>query len=304
MNTPIHIDPDLLQAYIDGDADPEMRARIDAAFAADPALCAAFDAAAARDARMRSRLRAAFDPALDEPVPAHLLALLGDDAVARTREATDAVHAAVAPAVMESAVPAHGDTEGVADDRAGRADASAPGAVVTPLSTARSARASEPSSRTRRTSRRWLPLAAAAAVGVLAVGLWLRTQTPDTPWREDNGARIAVGALADGLDTALASDPRPDDAVRIGLSFRDRDRRWCRSFTLPAEALAGLACRRGDDWDVVASAALDAPPAANDTLRQASADLPAEVLAAIDARIDGDAALAEQERTAREAGWR
>lgn len=92
--------------------------------------------------------------------------------------------------------------------------------------------------------------------------------------------------------------------MRIGLSFRDRDRRWCRSFTLPAEALAGLACRRGEDWDVVASAALDAPPAENDTLRQASADLPAYVLAAIDARIDGDAALAEQERAARETGWR
>lgn len=321
MNIPIDgshndIAPELLQAYIDGDADPALRERLDAAFAADPALRAAFDAAAARDARMRARLREAFDPALDAPVPAHLLALLAGDDAPHTSEMPAAEHPVAAHAVgehavgehavAEHAVTAHGGTRSGGEDPTGRADASAPGASVTSLSTVRSARASEAeaSSRTRHAPRRWLPLAAAAAVGVLAVGLWLRTQAPNTPWREDNGVRIATGALADGLDQALASEPRADDAVRIGLSFRDRDGRWCRSFTLPAEALAGLACRRGGDWELVASAALDVPPADGDALRQASADLPAEVLDAIDARIDGDAALAEQERAARETGWR
>ena len=311
MNTRTGIDPELLQAYIDGDADPAMRARIDAAFRADPALRAAFDAAAARDARMRARLRDTFDPALDEVAPAHLLALLTGDEAPRTGERPAAEyavaeHAVVEHAVAERALAASGGPDRKGDDRAGTGDASAPGASVAALPTARTARASatQASSGRRRAPRRWPPFVAAAAVAALTLGLWLRTQAPAPLWREADGIRIATGVLAEGLDRALASAPAPSDAVRIGLSFRDREGRWCRSFTLPAEALAGLACRRGDGWRLVASAALDAPPVDGDTLRQASADLPPAIRDAIDARIAGDAAEAGQERAARAADWR
>lgn len=66
------IDDDILQAYVDGALDAAEAARIDAAMAQDEAL--------ARRVRqlqaLNARLRAAFDPVLDEPVPARLSALL------------------------------------------------------------------------------------------------------------------------------------------------------------------------------------------------------------------------------------
>lgn len=66
------IDDDTLQAYVDGELDVASRARIDAVLAQDEAL--------ARRVRqmqaLNAQLRAAFDPVLDEPVPARLSALL------------------------------------------------------------------------------------------------------------------------------------------------------------------------------------------------------------------------------------
>lgn len=66
------IDDDILQAYVDGELDASDAARIDAALAHDAAL--ARHVQQARD--LRAQLRAAFDPVLDEPVPARLSALL------------------------------------------------------------------------------------------------------------------------------------------------------------------------------------------------------------------------------------
>lgn len=66
------IDDDILQAYVDGALDAADAARVDAALAQDNAL--------ARRVRqlqaLNAQLRAAFDPVLDEPVPARLSALL------------------------------------------------------------------------------------------------------------------------------------------------------------------------------------------------------------------------------------
>jgi hypothetical protein len=61
-----------LQAYVDGELTPDARARVDAAIAADPALARKVE----RERALRARLRGAFDPVLDEPVPARLQALL------------------------------------------------------------------------------------------------------------------------------------------------------------------------------------------------------------------------------------
>lgn len=66
------IDDDTLQAYVDGELDAEGRARVDTALAQDDAL-----ARRVRQARdLHAQLRAAFDPVLEEPVPARLAALL------------------------------------------------------------------------------------------------------------------------------------------------------------------------------------------------------------------------------------
>ena len=71
------IDDDTLQAYVDGELDATARARVDAALVQDDVL-----ARRVRQARaLRAQLRAAFDPVLDELVPARLSALLQPRAV-------------------------------------------------------------------------------------------------------------------------------------------------------------------------------------------------------------------------------
>ncbi|WP_374604178.1 anti-sigma factor [Arenimonas sp.] len=64
-----------LMAYVDGELDQAGIARVEAAMAADPGVAAAVQA----ERRLRDQLRAAFDPVLDEPVPAHLQALARGD---------------------------------------------------------------------------------------------------------------------------------------------------------------------------------------------------------------------------------
>ena len=66
------IDDDTLQAYVDGELDAAGAAQIDAALARDEVLARRVQQARA----FRAQLRAAFEPVLDEPVPARLSALL------------------------------------------------------------------------------------------------------------------------------------------------------------------------------------------------------------------------------------
>ncbi|TPG47656.1 hypothetical protein EAH75_12575 [Rhodanobacter glycinis] len=66
------IDDDTLQAYADGELDATNTARIDAALAHDDLLRRRLQQTRA----LRAQLKAAFDPVLDEPVPARLSALL------------------------------------------------------------------------------------------------------------------------------------------------------------------------------------------------------------------------------------
>jgi hypothetical protein len=58
-----------LMAYADGELDPVTRAALEAAMAADPGLADRV----ARHRALRARLRAAFDPVLDEPLPQRLM---------------------------------------------------------------------------------------------------------------------------------------------------------------------------------------------------------------------------------------
>lgn len=142
-------------------------------------------------------------------------------------------------------------------------------------------------------------IALAASVAALAVSMWLR---PAGPVRMQDGQLVAHGTLARELDSALAGAPAPGAATSIGLTFRDVDGRICRSFVQGEIALAGLACREDGRWvlPVVSRAATGA----DGGLRQASSAAPAEVQAAIDARLQGDVFDAAQERAARDAGWR
>ncbi|GAB2669062.1 anti-sigma factor [Arenimonas aestuarii] len=88
---------DMLMAYVDGELDPDGVARVEAAMAADPDVAATVAAALA----LRARLREAFDPVLDEPVPAHLLTIAREGPVS----AGATVHALPAPARRRWAWP-------------------------------------------------------------------------------------------------------------------------------------------------------------------------------------------------------
>jgi hypothetical protein len=154
-----------------------------------------------------------------------------------------------------------------------------------------------------RTTRRWLmPSAAlAASVVMLAFGLWWHSGHALV--RVQGGQSFAAGDLSAALDQALASEPRPGSATVIGLSFRAADGHICRTFVHHREpAIAGLACHGADGWSLpVLSTAIE--PGGGE-LRQAASVLPPDVQAAVDVRLRGDAFDAQQERAARDAGWR
>jgi hypothetical protein len=248
------IDDETLQAYVDGELDAAGVARIDAALAHDAVL-----ARRVRQARvLREQVRAAFDPILDEPIPAHLSALLQPGA----------------PSMATTVTP-----------RAAPAD-----------------RRASSSARHRMTRRWFVPSAAlAASVAMLAFGLWWHSGNDLV--RVQAGQSFATGDLSTALDQALASEPRRGSTVVIGLSFRTADGHVCRTFVhYPKPTIAGLACHNVNGWSLpVLSTAVE--PAGGE-LRQAASALPPEVQAAVDARLRGDVFDAQQERAARDAGWR
>ncbi len=143
-------------------------------------------------------------------------------------------------------------------------------------------------------------LAASLALGMAFGAQFLRMPAQE-PVRMQDGTLVAGQELAKTLDVQLAADARPGDALAVGLSFRDGEGRYCRTFFARGEqALGGLACRNGAHWNVVA---LGEAERGQGELRQASSGWPASVLAEVDARQQQmlDAAA---ERAARDAGWR
>lgn len=148
----------------------------------------------------------------------------------------------------------------------------------------------------------WTALAASVLLGAVFGAQFLHAPAQG-PVRMLDGTLVAGSALAKTLDGELAADARPGDALAVGLSFRDGEGRYCRTFTARgAQPLGGLACRDNDNsrWNVVA---LGEAKRQQGELRQAVSALPVSVLAEVDARQQHmlDAAA---ERAARDAGWR
>jgi hypothetical protein len=145
--------------------------------------------------------------------------------------------------------------------------------------------------------REWGAIAASLAGGlILGLGM-MANQSPAIVATTDGLA--ARGVLAHALDVQLATDA--PTAVRMGISFRNRDGAYCRTFTLAPQQTSGLACRAQDEWRIAATA--HASPAGGE-LRTAGAETPQAILAAVEASIDGDPLDAAAEAQARAAGWR
>lgn len=145
---------------------------------------------------------------------------------------------------------------------------------------------------------RWGTIAAGIAAG-LVVGLTLpRGEAPLV-----GGDMRANGQLASALDSQLASAPVEGALVKVGLSFKAQDQRYCRTFTVTkGEGPAGLACRDGDGWTVRMAVAREAGPAGD--YRTAGGETPAEVLEAAQALMTGEPLDATAEAAARAKGWR
>lgn len=244
------------------------------------------------------RLIAWLDGELDEAAAADVARVVAaDPALAerarRERALREKLRAAYAPVVDEAPPQRLLATLGMADEKAPVASHAADNVVpLRPRSAAQRVR-----------EWRWPErgaLAASVLLGVLFGAQFLRESTQG-PVRMQGGAMVADAELARALDTQLVAEAKPDAAVAIGLSFRDGDGRYCRTFTAGGvQPLGGLACRNGDAWRVVA---LGEAEKQEGELRQAASALPASVLAEVDARQQ-EMLDAAAERKARDSGWR
>lgn len=146
----------------------------------------------------------------------------------------------------------------------------------------------------------WAALAAACFVAGLSVG-WLGGGQAGGGFVVASDGSVDDATLIRVLDTRLTADGADARGQAVGLTFRDAGGRWCRTFQAGEAGVAGLACREGEDWKIRALAPYQ--PAPGD-LRTAVADIPAPVLAAVDAALAGDALDADAEARARDSGWR
>jgi len=228
-------------AWLDGELDPEEAWRVEAEVAADPRL----SAMAAEHRAMQARLRDAFEPLLNAPVPEQLLS------AARTPARADVIDFAQAKQRRERVWP------------------SAP---------------------------QWGAMAATLAVGVL-IGTIVPHERETAPVQVQGGQMYAASGLNDALNTQLASAPAGD--VRIGITFRDSGGAICRSFT--ARASSGLACHDQHGWRL---RGLFAAPEGQGGEYRMAAGMDPNLAALVDSTISGAAFDANQEKAARQHGWR
>jgi hypothetical protein len=146
-------------------------------------------------------------------------------------------------------------------------------------------------------AREWVAMAASLMLGALISWQLLAPRAPIVAGKD---SLVAQGELDRALDSQLASEQRGEESVLVGLTFKARDGNYCRSFEMPATRTAGLACRAGSDWQVVAT---DSAVPAQGELHQASSAVTPAILRAIESRGVGAALDAEAEKSARQNGW-
>lgn len=138
-----------------------------------------------------------------------------------------------------------------------------------------------------------------AIAASLVLGLMLGTQIqPRGPIREKNGALIASGSLAKGLDTQLASTQGEGGALRILTSFQRQGGDYCRVFE--AGATSGIACRDNANW--VLERTMASGTEQTSEYRQAGSN-DAALMAAAQDMAAGPPLDAAQEKTAKAKGW-
>jgi hypothetical protein len=144
-----------------------------------------------------------------------------------------------------------------------------------------------------------IPAAAALACG-LVIGIFVSGPAGNiVPGR--NGL-VAHGELAVALNEQLAASPAQSAPAKIGISFRDRSGRYCRTFETGGNA--GIACHAKTGWSIAMLAQTVPEANANAPYRTAASAMPDAVRASVRGMISGTPLGAEAERKARAAGWK
>jgi anti-sigma-K factor RskA len=172
---------------------------------------------------------------------------------------------------------------------------------VADLSAARDMK--QAAARRRLSLPQWSAIAASILLGVIVGRTALRTPESGLVAMRD-GQLVAARSLADALSNQIAGSRASDSRIAIVATFRAKAGNYCRAFTASVpEAMAGIACREGDQWRVH-TLTRGGPRTAGGEYRMAAAELPAIVLQTVESLMVGDALDARQERAARERGWR
>ena len=163
---------------------------------------------------------------------------------------------------------------------------------IVPLARERRARLSLP---------QWAALAASFLLGA---GVWqLFGLGGGAMMAERGGQLLATGALARMLSNQLVAQQTAGSSVRIGISFRAKSGGYCRTFELPSNQTAGLACRSGERWQVQMLGRDSNIQPQSSAYRQASSALPPWLLQEVDGVIAGEALDAQAEANARAHDW-
>lgn len=143
--------------------------------------------------------------------------------------------------------------------------------------------------------RAWGAMAATFIIGLIAAQLIPQRTVPSGVTGE---RLIAAGPLAETLDGQLVSEQPRSAPTRIGVSFTAKDGRMCRTFE--TQAMAGLACREGEGWDLIAHEPARRRPGGE--YRQAASDT-GVVMPISQELMKGEPFDSERERRARDTGW-
>ena len=142
-------------------------------------------------------------------------------------------------------------------------------------------------------------IAASLAIGMLAGPALFGGAGGSSPSIAQGLALASDDPLAGALDTQLASTQGADSPIRVGITFRNPEGQYCRTFDGPE--IDGLACRENGAWQV-AMAVSDTEPAMDSQFRQAGSGNRI-VLEYAQTVMAGDPVDAEGEARARDSGW-
>jgi hypothetical protein len=162
-------------------------------------------------------------------------------------------------------------------------------------------------SRARPPRPQWRTAGSIAASVIVGVGLgffmWGRTESPLV--RGAGGALAARGPLARALSEQLAAEQARTSAVQIGVSFLAKSGEYCRTFALAgAVSPAGLACRHGEEWRVLALTEGPGRAAGDSDYRTAGSAMSASILKMVEGQIAGEPLDQAGERAARQRDWK